>query len=196
MAPDAPAVTSVWGTNESCVNHDSGPIAIRKRPSDTFRNARTMAASNWVPAHRASSARAATGEIGSLYERADVITSNASVTATIRAGQADVGAGDPPRVAHPVPALVVLPDGPGGVAEPADERRHELAPELGVLLDGLELGVGQLARLVEDLGGHEQLADVVQQCRPSEVVELGAGDLELLADHVGVGADALRVARG
>ena len=46
-----------------------------------------MAASNWVPAHRASSARAATGEIGALYERADVITSNASVTATIRAAK-------------------------------------------------------------------------------------------------------------
>ena len=48
------------------VSQDSGPIAIRNRPSDTFRNARTMVASNWAPAHRASSARAATGEIGCL----------------------------------------------------------------------------------------------------------------------------------
>ena len=77
-------MTSVCGTNDSCVNHDNGPIAIRNRPSDTFRNALTTAASNWLPAQRASSARAATGEIGSLYDRADVITSNASVTATIR----------------------------------------------------------------------------------------------------------------
>ncbi len=83
VAPDAPAVAIVWGMNESWVNHDNGPIAIRKRPSETFRKARTMAASNWVPAHLANSARAATGEIGSLYDRADVITSNASVTATI-----------------------------------------------------------------------------------------------------------------
>ena len=85
--PDAPAVTSDWGTNESCVNHDNGPIAIRRRPIEMFRNARTTVGSNWLPAQRANSARAAAADTGCLYDCADVITSNASATATMRAAR-------------------------------------------------------------------------------------------------------------
>ncbi len=62
-----------------------------------------------------------------------------------------------------------------------------------MLLDGVELGVRQLARLVQDLRRDEQLADVVQQRRPPQVIQGGAGDLQLLADHVGVGTHPLGV---
>jgi hypothetical protein len=48
------------------------------------RNARTTSGSNCVPAHRDSSFLASTTEDCRLYERAEVITSNTSATATIR----------------------------------------------------------------------------------------------------------------
>ena len=47
--------------------------------------ARTTVGSNCEPAHRSSSARASAAAIGFLYDRAEVITSKASATATIRA---------------------------------------------------------------------------------------------------------------
>ena len=79
----APAATAV-GKSGSWASHDSGPMATRSRPSDTFRNARTTAGSNWVPEQRASSARASADEIGFWYDRTDVITSYASATDTMR----------------------------------------------------------------------------------------------------------------
>ena len=68
----------------ACASHESGPMASRRRPSETLRNARTTRGSNCAPAQRAISSRAATALPGSLYERADVITSNTSATATMR----------------------------------------------------------------------------------------------------------------
>ena len=50
----------------SCASHDSGPIANRSLPSETFRNARTIFSSNCVPAHAASSLRASSGLVASL----------------------------------------------------------------------------------------------------------------------------------
>ena len=46
--------------------------------------ARTTAGSNWLPAQRVSSIRAASTGRGFLYDRAAVITSRASATATMR----------------------------------------------------------------------------------------------------------------
>ena len=97
--PDTPAVPAVpddatagadaelnsdCGNNESCASHDSGPITRRNRPSDRLMNARTTAGSKWVPAHRASSARASVGVRACLYDRTEVSTSNTSATATMR----------------------------------------------------------------------------------------------------------------
>ena len=70
--------TGVWAS------HDSGPMTSRIRPSETFRKARTTRGSNCVPAQRAISARPAFAEPASLYDRAEVITSKTSATATIR----------------------------------------------------------------------------------------------------------------
>ncbi len=53
-------------------------------PRDTFNIARTTEGSNWPPEQRMSSARASPAGIGALYDRADVMTSNASATQTIR----------------------------------------------------------------------------------------------------------------
>ena len=52
--------------NGSCTRNDSGPVFHNRRGIEIPRNARTAAGSNWVPAHRASSARAAATAIGFL----------------------------------------------------------------------------------------------------------------------------------
>jgi hypothetical protein len=70
------------GTSNS---HARGPMTNRWRPTEMSRKARTIAGSNCVPAQRVSSLRAADGDMGLLYDRAAVITSKASATATILA---------------------------------------------------------------------------------------------------------------
>jgi hypothetical protein len=52
--------------NGTSATHESGPIVQRRRPMDTLRKALTIAGSNWVPAQRVSSVRAATGLIAFL----------------------------------------------------------------------------------------------------------------------------------
>jgi hypothetical protein len=74
-----------WLTIGTSNSQASGPTTRRWRPTEMLRNARTMAGSNWVPAQRVSSLRASQGDIGLLYERAAVITSKESATATMRA---------------------------------------------------------------------------------------------------------------
>ena len=49
-----------------CASHDSGPMTIRIRPSETPRNARTNLGSNWTPAQRAISSRPDDAEPASL----------------------------------------------------------------------------------------------------------------------------------
>jgi len=53
----------------------NGPPSSRMRPIDASRNTRTMAGSKWVPAHAASSVRAASAVIADLYARTAVIVS-------------------------------------------------------------------------------------------------------------------------
>jgi hypothetical protein len=71
--------------NGTRATHEAGPTVHLSRPREMFRNALTTVGSNWVPAHRASSSRAAGTLAGFLYERDAVITSKASATATMRA---------------------------------------------------------------------------------------------------------------
>ncbi len=92
------------------------------------------------------------------------------------------------------PSLMVFVDRVGGRAEPVGERCHQGLPSRGVALDDLEFFRGELVRLVQDLERNIQLADVVQQCRPPQMVELVGLDLHLLADHHGVGPDPFGVA--
>ena len=77
-----------WGKRVNWAKNDSGPITRRSPPSDRARKARTTAGSKWLPAQRASSMRASDAGRAFLYDRAEVITSNTSATATIRAERA------------------------------------------------------------------------------------------------------------
>jgi hypothetical protein len=61
-----------------------GPLNLLICPTEIANIARTTAGSNWVPAPFRSSRRATSIEYGFLYERAIVITANASATDTIR----------------------------------------------------------------------------------------------------------------
>ena len=122
-----------------------------------------------------------------------MMTSKTSASATMRPGKGDLLAGGAVRVAGAVPALVVVADGVGPGAEPGADG-DELAADERVLPERLPLLVGGLAGLVEDLGCDRELADVVEEGGPVEPVEVGLGELEPLADHHGVGADALGVA--
>ncbi len=79
-----PAALNLASSGTSAT-HEIGPTTHRSRPMETLRSALTMAGSNWPPAQRVSSSRAATGLSAFLYERMAVITSNASATATMRA---------------------------------------------------------------------------------------------------------------
>ena len=87
LAAPASCPAARWAspTSGTTAAHDVGPTVHHRRPSEMRRNARTIAGSNWPPAHAASSRRAAGTLIGFLYERAAVITSNESVTLTILA---------------------------------------------------------------------------------------------------------------
>ena len=64
-ATACPAMPSLvrMGTSAS---QETGPIVQRSRPMETLRNALTIAGSNWLPAHRVSSSRAATALNGFL----------------------------------------------------------------------------------------------------------------------------------
>ena len=74
-----PAVAARCSTRgrllEMSPNAANGPPSSRIRPIDASRNTRTMAGSKWVPAHAASSVRAASAVIADLYERTAVIVS-------------------------------------------------------------------------------------------------------------------------
>ena len=80
------------------------------------------------------------------------------------------------RVALAVPALVVVGDRVGPLAEPRAQRRGEAGAELGVAADELPLLVARPPGLVEDLGRHLELADVVQERGPVEPVDLVAAE--------------------
>ena len=110
--------------------------------------------------------------------------------------QADLGLSQPVRVSATVPAFVVFTHGLNPLTEPTRQRRRELGTDLGVGLDDLVLVGVQLAGLVEDLERNLELADVVQQRRPLQLVDLVLVQAEFVADHVGVGPHSLGVPPG
>ncbi len=108
-------------------------------------------------------------------------------------GERDLFALEPERVARSVPPFVVRADGLRPFSEPVADRRDELGAELRMAAEDVPLVVGRPSVLGEDRAGHLELADVVQQRRPVEQVELVARQAELLADHHRVGTHALAV---
>ena len=96
------------------------------------------------------------------------------------------------RIALAVPALVVA----------EDQRRHrirerhgadDLGADLRVHANLLELFLRQRAGLRQDVLGHRELADVVQQRRGLHALDLGVGHAEPARDARGVDLDAADV---
>ena len=104
-------------------------------------------------------------------------------------------AGEAPRVAGAVEALVVLQDDLGHGRAEVDGARGSRSRR-GVLLDEVELDLAEAPRLGEDLGGHGDLADVVDEAGEAQGVELLAGQAELGGDRRGQLGDAALVAGG
>ena len=111
------------------------------------------------------------------YGRLVVIAENVSATARIRASWRDVLAGERVEVPVPVPALVVVADAGADRVEVREVAQDRVA-EGHVLLDDVELLVGQLARLAQDLVRDADLADVVEQPGEPQRAELVVGDPE------------------
>ena len=109
-------------------------------------------------------------------------------------GQRDVLTRAAVRVALAVPALVVVGDRVRPLSQPRAQRLGHARAELGVAADQPPLLVRRLPRFVEHLRGYLELADVVQQRSPVEAIHLVAPEMQLLRDHLRVGADALGVA--
>ena len=74
-APTVPGSSATARRNGMWAIAAMGPMASPRRPSEMDRKARTTSGEKWAPAHRVSSARASTADIGFLYERVAVITS-------------------------------------------------------------------------------------------------------------------------
>ena len=109
--------------------------------------------------------------------------------------QRDVVAPQPLRIALAVPALVVAQD------ERRDRvgERHgadDLGADLRVNADLLELFLRERARLREDVLGHGQLADVVQQRRGLDALDLVVGHAQRAGQARGVDLHAADVRLG
>ena len=91
-------------------------------------------------------------------------------------GERDLLAGEAVRVAPAVPALVAGADDLADARhQAADAVEQQLALDR-VRLDQLELLVGELGRLVQDLLGDRDLADVVEQRGELELLAVGLRD--------------------
>ena len=97
------------------------------------------------------------------------------------------------RIAAALEALVVVGHEPAdGVREPA-ELAEKPASQLGMTLDEREFLVGQRPRLLQDLIGYRELADVVQKSADREIAKPVGLEPELLADLHGAKGDTPRV---
>ena len=99
-------------------------------------------------------------------------------------------AGEAVRIAVAVPALVLVAHRPGDRAHARDRADDPLADHR-VLAHHLPLAVVERSRLVQDLVGHADLADVVQQRRGAQPGDLVGVERERLADPRGQVDDRL-----
>jgi len=124
------------------------------------------------------------------------MTSYASATDTMRAPMLICRPGQPGGVPGPVVPLVVLDDHRAPLAQPRQQPGCHLCTVGGVRLEQHPLGLGGLARLVQQGGRHVQLADVVQDRGPPQQVTVPRGDAHLFGQQVGEHPDALGVPAG
>ena len=85
-------------------------------------------------------------------------------------GERDLTAAQPTRITAAVPPLVVLSDGQGPFPEPWLQRSRQLLPLERMGLDLRPLAGIEGSRLVEHLGWHDHLADVVEERGPAQPV--------------------------
>ena len=111
------------------------------------------------------------------------------------AGERDLLAREPVRVAVPVPALVRVADHVRDRPHLRHGAQHALADD-GVLADDVPLFVVERAGLVQDLRWHRQLANVVQLRRGREAIELLIAQAEACPDGPAQRDDVVRVGRG
>jgi hypothetical protein len=83
---------------------------------------------------------------------------------------------------------VVLLNSEAPWTEPGRQGGDEAPALQGMIADELPFLIRELPRLVEDVGVHGQLADVVQERRPAQPVPVGLGEAQLVGDHVGEGS--------
>jgi hypothetical protein len=93
------------------------------------------------------------------------------------------------RVARAVVVLMVLLDGQAPLTEPGRQRANEASALQRVLTDDLPFLVRGLARLVQDVGVHRQLAHVMEEGRPAKPVLVGGREVHVVGDHVREGSD-------
>ena len=109
------------------------------------------------------------------------------------ADQRDVVAGEAVEIAATVDPLVVVPDAGSHGVDVGDVADDHVA-ERDVLLHDLELLVGQLAGLAQHLVGDADLADVVEQARDPDRLELRGRDVDPPGEEQRVAGDVLGVA--
>lgn len=78
-----------------------------------------------------------------------------------------------------------------GVTEPEAQRGQNAFAFGGMALKNGPLLVGGSARLVQDLRRHTELAHVVQERTPTQLVSAGAIKRQLFAEHLGEGSNTL-----
>ena len=86
---------------------------------------------------------------------------------------------------------MVLTCGIDRVTQPSSEWLDHHCTRRGVLAQLLPLFIGWLSRFAQDLGRYRQLANVVEQESPAQLIELFAFEAELDCKHLAVGANAL-----
>ena len=95
------------------------------------------------------------------------------------------------RIALAVPALVMIGDRVRPLTQPPAQRRGQPGSDFGVAAYQRPLLLARAPRLVEDLRRHLELADVVQQRRPVQPVDLVTVKAKLLRDHLRIRAHPL-----
>jgi hypothetical protein len=161
-------------------SHEKGPRTSLILLSEISTKARTRRGSNCVPEQRTISERPSAVLNGSLYELADVMTSNASPIATMRPARGICSPATPRGYPY-------RPSARGESRSPRSTRRATpvtARPALAVQrveTQALPLRIRGLAGFVEDLLTDRELSDVVEKGGPVQAIQLVVVEPELLA---------------
>jgi hypothetical protein len=97
----------------------------------------------------------------------------------------DLLAGQVKGIARPVVVLVVGTHGVHTAFEKGAQRLHQSGALGGMAVQDGPLMRCRCAGLVEDFRGHQELADVMKKCTPTDLIRFGGRQPQLLGDQVG-----------